>query len=94
MFTESSRYYDIQIAKWQTTSNQTISYLRRRFLPSSQRFEIFQEHQVSEGDRLDNITANYLHDPEVFWHLCDANNVMHPDELTAQVGRRLRIPLI
>ncbi|MEH2362938.1 LysM domain-containing protein [Nostoc sp.] len=94
MFTENSRYYDIEIAKWQTTSNQTISYLRRRLLPSSQRFEILQEHQVSEGDRLDNITANYLNDPEVFWHLCDANNVMHPDELTAQIGRRLRIPLI
>lgn len=94
MLTETSRYYNIKIAKWQTTSNQTISYLRRRFLPSSQRFEILQEHQVSEGDRLDNITANYLHDPEVFWHLCDANNAMHPDELTAQIGRRLRIPLI
>ncbi|MBN3884846.1 MAG: LysM domain-containing protein [Nostoc sp. JL34] len=94
MLTENSRYYNIKIAKWQTTSNQTISYLTRRFLPSSQRFEIFQEHQVSEGDRLDNITANYLHDPEVFWHLCDANNAMHPDELTAQIGRRLRIPLI
>jgi hypothetical protein len=94
MLTESSRYYDIEIAKLQTPSNQTIVYLRRRFLPSSQWFEIVQEHQVSEGDRLDNITANYLDDPELFWQLCDANNAMHPDELTAQIGRRLRIPLL
>lgn len=94
MFTESSRYYDIETAKWQTTSNQTIVYLRRRFLPSSQRLEIFEEHQVSEGDRLDNITANYLNDPEIFWHLCDVNNAMHPNELTAQIGRKLRITLI
>ncbi|OUL29646.1 hypothetical protein BV378_05575 [Nostoc sp. RF31YmG] len=94
MFTKSSRYYDIKIAKWQTTSNQTIVYLRRRFLPSPQRFEIIQEHQVSEGDRLDNITANYLNDPELFWYLCDANNAMHPNELTAQIGRLLRIPLL
>jgi hypothetical protein len=94
MLTESSRYYDIEIAKLQTPSNQTIVYLRRRFLPASQWFEIVQEHQVSEGDRLDNITANYLDDPELFWQLCDANNAMHPDELTAQIGRRLRIPLL
>jgi hypothetical protein len=94
MFTENSRYYDIEIAKWQTTSNQTIVYFRRRFLPSSQKSEVIQEHQVSEGDRLDNITANYLHDPELFWHLCDANNAMHPNELTAQIGRLLRIPLL
>lgn len=94
MFNENSRYYDIGIAKWQTPSNQTIVYLRRRFLPSSQGFEIAQEHQVCEGDRLDNITANYLNAPELFWHLCDANNAMHPDELTAQIGRRLRIPLL
>ena len=46
------------------------------------------------GDRLDNITANYLGDPEQFWLLCDANNAMHPDELTAQIGQKLRIPLI
>jgi hypothetical protein len=94
MLTESSRYYDIEIAKLQTPSNQTIVYLRRRFLPSSQWFEIVLEHLVSEGDRLDNITANYLDDPELFWQLCDANNAMHPDELTAQIGRRLRIPLL
>ncbi|MEH2372460.1 LysM domain-containing protein [Nostoc sp.] len=94
MISISSRYHDVKIATLQTASDQTISYLRRRFLPSSQKFEIIQEHQVSEGDRLDNITANYLNDPEVFWHLCDANNAMHPDELTAQIGRRLRIPLI
>jgi hypothetical protein len=93
MFKQSSRYHDIKIAKLQTASNQTIVYLRRRFLPTPQRFEILQEYQVSEGDRLDNITANYLNDPELFWHLCDANNAMHPDELTAVIGRRLRIPL-
>ncbi|MHC5739313.1 LysM domain-containing protein [Nostoc sp.] len=93
MFPVSSRYHDVELATWQTASNQTIGYLRRRFLPSSQRFEIIEEHLVSEGDRLDNITANYLNNPEVFWHLCDANNAMHPDKLTAQIGRRLRIPL-
>jgi len=51
------------------------------------------EHAVTQAERLDNITARYLDDPEQFWRLCDANGAMHPDELTAEIGRRLRIPM-
>ena len=35
-----------------------------------------------QGDRLDNIAARYLGDPEQFWRICDANGAMRPDELT------------
>ena len=35
-----------------------------------------------DGDRLDNVSAQYLGDPEQFWRLCDANNAMEPEELT------------
>ena len=45
-----------------------------------------------QGDRLDNITAEYLGDPEQFWRICDANATLHPAELE-EVGRRLRITL-
>ena len=48
---------------------------------------------VTEGDRLDNITAAHLGDPEQFWRICDANRAMRPDELTRGLGRRLRITL-
>ena len=51
------------------------------------------EHVVTQGERLDNITAQYLDDPEQFWRVCDANRAMCPDELTEEVGRRLRITL-
>jgi hypothetical protein len=54
---------------------------------------LVQEHSVAEGERLDNITAQYLGDPEQFWRLCDANDAMRPEELTETVGRRLRITL-
>lgn len=94
MFTTNSRYYGIEIATKQTASNQTVVYVQRRFLPPSEKFEVLQEHMVTQGDRLDNITADYLGDPEQFWRLCDANNAMHPNELTAQIGRKLRIPMI
>jgi hypothetical protein len=48
---------------------------------------------VTQGDRLDNVTARYLGDPEAFWRICDANNAMRPNELTETIGRRLRITL-
>jgi hypothetical protein len=51
------------------------------------------EHAVTRGDRLDLITARYLGDPTQFWRVCDANDVLSPDELTREVGIRIRIAL-
>ena len=51
-----------------------------------------QEYLVTEGDRLDNITAKYLGDPEAFWRVCDANPIQRPEELE-EIGRRIRITL-
>jgi hypothetical protein len=93
MFSIISRYYNIEQVKHETPGGRKIVYLRRRFVPPADRFELLQEHSVAEGERLDNITANYLGDPEQFWRVCDANNATRPDELTETIGRRLRITL-
>jgi hypothetical protein len=66
-------------------------YLQRRFLPRPKESAAQLEHTVTQDERLDNITARHLGDPEQFWRLCDANNAMNPEELTSTVGRRLRI---
>jgi hypothetical protein len=95
-FPPTSRYYAIETATLETLDGKTIKttiYLRRRFLPSPSRFELLQEHVVTEGERLDNITGTYIGDPEQFWRICDANGAMRPEELTETVGRRLRITL-
>ena len=92
-FPVSSRYYGIETAAQKTADGKTIVYVRRRFVPSADRFELLLEHSVTQGDRLDNVTAKYLGDPEQFWRVCDANNAMQPDELTATIGRKLRITL-
>jgi hypothetical protein len=93
MFAVTSRYYGLATATLETADGKTIVYVRRRFVPPPERFELLQEHTVVEGDRLDTITAQYLGDPEQFWRLCDANGAVRPDELTETVGRRLRITL-
>ncbi len=92
-FSPTSRYHNIETATIETVEGKTIVYLRRRFVPHPDRFSLLQEHTVTEGERPDNLTNQYLGDPEQFWQLCDSNNVMQPDELTETIGRRIRITL-
>lgn len=93
LFTADSRYYTIKTSTFETSSNLLIVHLRRRFVPSPEEYTLQQEHWVSQDDRLDNLAGHYLGDPEQFWQLCDANGAMRPDELTENVGRKLRITL-
>jgi hypothetical protein len=96
----TSRYYGIQTAQIEGADGKTIVYLKRRFLPSPDRFTILLERTVTDGERLDNITAQYLSDPEQFWRICDANNAMNPESLIRdpvtlkwKVGKKVRITL-
>ena len=77
----------------ETVGGETIVYLRRRFIPPPEGFALLQEHTVTQGERLDNIAARYLDDPEQFWRICDANVAMCPEELAETIGRRIRITL-
>jgi hypothetical protein len=92
-FSPTSRYYGIETTTLETPEGKVVIYLRRRFVPSPERFALLQEHVVRQDERLDNITAQYLGDPEQFWRVCDGNGAMRPEELTETIGRRLRITL-
>lgn len=92
-FPSTSRYYGVETKTLEKADGQKVIYLKRRFVPPPDRFDLLQEHVVTDQERLDNITAHYLTDPEQFWQVCDANRAMLPDELTEKVGRRLRITL-
>jgi hypothetical protein len=93
LFPPTSRYFSVATTTREESDGRMLVYLRRRFVPPPERFALIQEHVVKEGERLDNITAQYLDDPEQFWRICDANRAMRPDELTETIGRRLRITL-
>ena len=92
-FPPNSRYAAIETTTLTLPDGTVIRYLRRRFIPPPDRFTQVQEHTVTQGERLDNITALYLGDPEQFWRVCDANPIMRPEELTEQIGRHIRITL-
>lgn len=90
MFAKESRYHDIEDATL-ISNGVTISYKKRRFLPNVGHMLIFNEITISSGDRLDRIAAKLGADPEQYWRICDANNVMHPLELTNEPGTAVKI---
>jgi len=96
MFEPTSRYYDIETVKMTVGDEReprVLSYKRRRIIPSGETITTLVEHTVVEGDRLDNLAARYVGDPEQFWRICDANNVLRPKELTEKIGWIIKIGL-
>jgi len=70
-----------------------IRYLRRRFIPHLSGSITLVNHPVKQGDRVDNLAAFYFTDPTQFWRICDANNVLRPDELVETIGKLLAVVL-
>jgi hypothetical protein len=93
MFESNSRYYNLESATLTTPEGEEITYKRRRFLPRGEDLPLLMEVTVTQGDRLDNITARTLGDAEAFWRVADANNAMNPDDLTAEPGKSIRVPI-
>jgi hypothetical protein len=91
LFPPTSRYHGIAAAQLILPDGTVIAFLRRRFVPPPENFALLFEHVVAAGDRLDNLAAQHLGDPLQYWRICDANGAIRPDDLTAEVGRRLRI---
>ena len=92
-FPASSRYYALERVTVETPDGRQIIYLRRRFIPQPDEFDLLLEHTVTEAQRLDHIAAQHLGDPERFWQICDANGILRPEELIETIGRRILITL-
>ena len=89
----SSRYYGAPIEYFTRPDGVQVAYLARRILPRPDIYTSLQNCAVVDGDRLDNLASKHLGDPLLYWTICDANGATDPDELTAQVGRTILIPL-
>jgi hypothetical protein len=93
LFPPTSRYYGLDTATLEMPDGRVIVYIKRRFVPQPERFEAIEEHIVTQDDRVDNLAARYIGDPEQYWRLCDANGVMSPEELTKPIGKKILITL-
>ena len=94
MFDPGSRYANLETLTRKDLNGRDIRYVARRFLPMAAPGMVIREHVVTEGERLDHLSARYLGDPELFWQLADVNNVMRADELTQETRTRLIVALL
>ena len=91
-FGTNSRYLGIETATLSTLDGNTITYVKRRFLPNPDRMVTTGTHSVSQGERLDLMAAAFLGDPELYWRIVDANAVLNPADLEV-VGVNVRLAL-
>lgn len=93
MFDHTSRYYHLPDAVYTDAEGQAHHYKRRRLLPQSDSLPTQALLQAQPGDRLDLLALRGLANPELFWRLCDANDVLNPFDLLDQSTQTLRVPL-
>ncbi len=89
----SSRYYGSTVQFFTRANGVRVAYLQRRIIPQPGIYTSLQKYAIVDGDRLDNLAYKYLGDPLLYWTICDANGATDPDDLTAQVGSTIQIPL-
>ena len=90
----SSRYYGNGTEQYTMPDGIIVSYLSRRIIPQTTVYTQTQNYSVVAGDRLDNLAARFLGDPILFWMIADANGAKDPDDLTAEPGLVIQIPLV
>ena len=92
-FGPNSRYVNVAQGRYQVSTDESVPYVLRRFVPQARDIPLATRHQVHAGDRIDVIAAHYLGDPELHWRVADANLATDMLELTSTAGARLAIPL-
>jgi hypothetical protein len=92
-FAANSRYVNTATKTYTLADGRAVNYLARRFVPAPESLALLGMYTVMQGDRLDNIAAQVLGDPQLFWRICDGNRELNPSVLTAAIARQLRITL-
>jgi hypothetical protein len=88
VFTKGSRYAKVPRLTYVDESGRVVTYTAIRLIPET---PAVAGHRVVEGDRLDGIAWDQFRDPERYWRVCDANDVLWPDDLLEE-GLIIDIP--
>lgn len=96
-FGPTSRYANVALAQFTFAgdtngSENSVTYVLRRFVPQARDIPITTRHLILAGDRADNIAAHYLGDAGLNWRVADANLASDLLEFTATAGMRIAIP--
>lgn len=90
MFDPTSRYYSLGNRAYSGADGRPIVYKERRFPPQAASQPLLVEATVGPKDRLDLIAFRTLGKSEIYWRICDANDVLNPVD-AVQPGATLRV---
>jgi hypothetical protein len=91
-FPPDSRYHGVPTTSIESADGAAVTYLKRRFAPAPEAFATMRYRRVTQGERLDQIAAAEVGNPEAFWMLTDANGAIWAEELE-EPGKTLRLTL-
>ena len=91
-FPADSRYHGLPTRIFTAPDGRQLPYLARRFAPPPEAFVTQAYRTVTQDERLDQIAAGTIGNPEAFWLHCDANRAIWAEELE-EAGRELRLTL-
>src|SRR5689334_13376570 len=94
MLDASSRYYALAASPLVhvTPGGRQVPYIPRRLLPRAAADEPSRDVTPAPGERFDQMAARVLGSPELFWRLCDANDIVNPFVHGGLVDRPLAMP--
>jgi hypothetical protein len=93
LYPPDSRYHGVPLAEITLPDGRSLRYLRRRVLPSPGALATMFEYRVVDGDRLDNLAAQFLGDALASWRIADANGALRMESLVEETGGRIRLTL-
>jgi len=89
MFTSNSRYARVEDYEVRDAQGRPAKIKKVRFIPGTL---ANLTRQIVQWDRPDLLAFLYYQEPDRFWRIADANEVMDPAELVEELGAIIRIP--
>jgi hypothetical protein len=89
MFDPDSRYANLQPLTVAGPNGNPVQIVPIRFIAST---DAVISRRIAQGDRPDLLAYEFYKEPQLFWRVADANEVMRPSELVADPGSLIGIP--
>ena len=89
MFNSNSRYARVEDYEVKDAQGRPAKIKKVRFVPDT---PASLTRLVVQGDRPDLLAFLYYQEPDRFWRIADANEVMDPAEFLEEQGAIIRIP--
>jgi len=89
MFDPDSRYANLTPLTVISPNGTVVQIVPIRFIAPA---NVVISRRIRQGDRPDLLAYEFYKEPQLFWRIADANEVMRPRELVSDPGSLIGIP--